>query len=697
MDLFKIEENRRELLRNLNSDTSLNQKIDLLNEFFSILIDSEDETILKAYVPEFSSDYLRYIEQYTPFYKTPDYTKNTLLIFSKLLAYGVFSGEDFKTHFKNLENEFTKFESLLAGKPDFDSKGIAVSFPIIEIFSSIGDRRIFGLLEHIKVEIFKAPEDTFLIVPSEQEIDSRLSEQIRSSWSVALSTIKKYTSLKNTHHKVIIQFESRKGFYIGDSLGTALTIVFIKEILTYYNSPYLIDFNENISITGGIDNEGNIQAVSSLIIQKKTETVFFSPVNLFIVPKQDYPDAEMMLGILEKKFPDRKKLRIAGLKNIHDLLDRRSIIEIKKQNPLIRSGNYFRKNWLSASLLLVLLITFSAIIMSDLDDNPSSIDHQDKLLLVKNRNGKILWSLNVLYDSKTNYSNFNMLVDVDNDGVDEIIVAGIDEDLEFQEDIYQITCFDNKKEVRWSYSFNDLVSTELEEHSGTYQIFIVDTLSNGNEKFIYLISRNIPFYPSAIFRLNLKTGIRDYDNGTFWHPGGIINALIDDFNKDGKKEIAAIAISNCFERGAIFSIDINDMNGQAPSEGNYVFKGIGRARLNNYTLFPKTDFNIYYKKRYPLPVYVDYGYIREEFRVISRENDDASIHYSFDPNLDLIKVSCGDSYEVYRDELVEKGLLDPPYTNTREYFNMLKADALYWDGKTFKKETAALKKMEPIK
>ncbi|MCZ7615549.1 MAG: hypothetical protein M5T52_18885 [Ignavibacteriaceae bacterium] len=63
------------------------------------------------------------------------------------------------------------------------------------------------------------------------------------------------------------------------------------------------------------------------------------------------------------------------------------------------------------------------------------------------------------------------------------------------------------------------------------------------------------------------------------------------------------------------------------------------------------------------------------------------IGYDVSYNLKDINIVVGSDFRVVRDTLVAHGLLNPPYTDTEEYKELLKSKILYWkNGKWVKKE-----------
>ncbi len=242
----------------------------------------------------------------------------------------------------------------------------------------------------------------FILVPSEKEIEERLEKQIKDAWKIAVDKAQDFIKKIKPNHEVVIQFDKRLGFYKGNSLGIALTLSFIEELLRFYNSNTIIKVQDSIAITGGLDENGKVIPTSKKIIEKKVVGIFYSSINTFIVPIQDEVFAKNKLEELLKKYPGRN-LNIIAVWDIEDVLDRRKIVEIKNLPVIKRTLRFGKRNWASLSLLILLaaVITFSGIL--DFDNNPAVLENVGKTLLVKNKNGKVLWTKEMKLDFKIGY------------------------------------------------------------------------------------------------------------------------------------------------------------------------------------------------------------------------------------------------------------------------------------------------------
>lgn len=280
------------------------------------------------------------------------------------------------------------------------------------------------------------------------------------------------------------------------------------------------------------------------------------------------------------------------------------------------------------------------------------------------------------------------LIDVNNDGKNELLLSGQKFPDNYNDSLSKsLTCYNYEGEPIWYYTFNEKVKTGI-EYTTTYNIGIIDTLTFHNKKVLLVFATNIPLYPSAVFMLDPKTGKRIDSAFAFWNSGSITQGMIGDFNLDGDKELVALGINNGYSRAVFFSINLNQLYGKSPAPERYSFKGMDLAKFNAYVLLPLSDYGKYYF-RYNFPDYGSFEYYpkSKEFGFFVWEGDaslnGAILVYRFNKKMQLTMLDCGDDFQKKRDSLVVKGILNPPLTNTTEYFDSLKKQLRYWDGTIF--------------
>lgn len=684
---YNVELKTSQLRQKFHSVVSSKSSLLILYEYYDFLLSADNKQIIEAYIPEFIQRYISLLDNFYPYCLNPSVTQALIEQINKLGEY--LPGLEIKTSLKNsaqrLHKELAQFKTILNGKIPDELITDKLCFPLLEENNGIQSPITTGILETVTIKVSKAKDaNKFILIPSEVKIESRLQKQIETSWQKAVEIVKRYAKKIASHHEVIIRFDKRVGFYRGNSLGAALTLAFIEELLNYYNSPVVIKTGKGIALTGGLDKDGGLIATSREVIEKKVEVVFYSPIQTFVVPEDDLPYAETKIKTLQEEFPERK-LNLIGIKTFHDLLDSRKLIDIKKQKILTRTAKGIKKNKVSVSIITLFMLVFVYLFFIRMDTNPAYLQVEDYIVFVKNKYNQTLWTTEV--GGPYNFMiKANMLVDINHDGINEVIISMEQPgDTTITNKNYSIVCYNKNKNPIWSYEFRDYVETSETKHSTIYQSYIMNVKADNNKTILYVIAHN-SLYPSAIYRLDAATGKRL--KGTLWNAGRFNAAIVGDFNEDGRDEVVGTCINNAHNTSALFSIDVDKLDGQAPSSSKYIFQGIKPAEFNEYVLLPKTDLTIYRNKRYNLPVLGDLIFYEKskEFGFHIREGSyktGGNIEYRFDKDLNLILIDYTDTFLMARDKLVKSGKLNPPLTNTLAYKNILEKQLRFWDGDKF--------------
>ena len=689
MNPFLIEQKRIELLSLLPSLHG-RTKLWIIADFYTLILSFGNESFTNAFSTEFIDELLNELDNYNSFYKDPVNTEKLLLLLEQLRMIKAleFYLTKIDQEILKINDSFKIINRILEGEKILLLPKI--SYPLIETNEISDNQKNYGILETIKVKIGKSKDsDSFLYIPSQQKTDDKLEQQARNSFKLALNYLSSFSKKFSTYHEILIYFENRSANYEGNSLGIALTIAFIEQLTIYYNLPYQINIKENITSTGGIDPNGNVLPVSEKHIKQKVETVFFSPIEHFVIPAQDEIEAIEKLKTLKEKYPNRN-LKLTPIENIQDLLDRRSLIDIKKQSHLIRSARSIRKNWKISLVTLLLFSLMAFIAIRDFDDNPAIIEFHANHLVLKNKSGKFLWEKELDINQNKQMSSQEQkqlvrLIDINNDGFNEVLICSEKfNNAEKSKQTGRICCFDNKGEILWSYRFNETIKTTFETFKDNYFIQMIDTLTENRRKVICLFANYEMLYPSVIFKIDLLTGKRL--EGGLWNPGTIYSAIIKDIDKDGQNEIIAGCVNNAIKLPCIFSIKTNKLFGTNYSTNDYKFIGMNSSQLDNCLFLPKTDYSIYkreYINQFSSGTLVDNANESKLMFNIREGNteENAVLVYKLAYDFKNIDIIVNSNLRVRRDSLVAKGILKMPFTDTKEYTEMLKSQILIWDRK----------------
>ncbi|MDP2363212.1 MAG: hypothetical protein Q8M94_05530, partial [Ignavibacteria bacterium] len=497
----------------------------------------------------------------------------------------------------------------------------------------------------------------------------------------------------NKYHEIIVSFDKKEGFYEGNSLGIALTLSFLEQILKFYNPAYIINKKEQSAFTGGVTEAGEVLCTSEEIIKRKVAAVFFSEINSFVFSKCEETYAYFALTQLKKIYPNRK-LKLIPVEEIIDVINRRYLVDVRKQKIAIRTTKFVKKNWVEAFVAVVLTIILSYLFVLDFDINPALLSIDGSTLFVKNRNGKILWTKKVTL-SQTASPNDLKIIDINSDGINEVLVTCENSDnLLNVVDYATLRCYDHKGKLIWKYLFNDTVISKREELDAEYCVNILDTLTIYGKKSLYLFSQNIKSFSSVIFRIDLQTGKRL--QGSFWCSGHTVNGLIKDINNDDKKDIVCIGFDNGYEDAVLFAFKIDTLIKVRPTAENYLICNFPVSEMLAYIRFPKNDYEIMFNQRFTVINGLslnetkenDIEFVTHIYKDPERKSNlTDAVFYKVNKNLKNVDVFISNSFRLTRDTLVAHGKLKQPYTDTREYKNIIKSKILYYkNGKWVKRE-----------
>jgi hypothetical protein len=693
MNAFDLERIRKETIDKLNLSKSSGQVLFIFYNYFNIILLNKNDLFISSYLKEFIEDYVTSLKSFDPFYQELIFTDHILeqsAKVSRLSQLGNYT-EEINTARNKIKHRRDYLISLLQGKAENASAyTTGIYFPVLEDTKHLKNNITLGFAETLSITINKDPkagEDTFMVIPSSELIEQNILEQIKISWQIAKKRAADYIPKLKCCHKVVLQFDNRTGDYIGDSLGAALAILFLRELLNYYDSAYQITAAGKIAVTGGITFEEKIKPVSDKIIQKKTAVIFYSDIQAFVVPNGEDIYVQEKLNALQKEFPARD-IKIIEAKNLDDILYRRDLLDIKKRNLILRSGKIIKRNWVGAAVAILLTLFFSYLFILDFDNNPSSFSSDGTSLYVENAKGKVLWSK--IVPIRTGTSSFKeimryaRILDIDGDGKNEVILAG-----EYNKangdpiDNFRVTCYSNVGDIIWKFSFADKVYSKREILNTDYSTYIIDTLTYSGVKNLFLSSSNLSSFSSAVYRIDLRTGKRL--PGTFWASGSVQDCVIKYF--DNIPYMIGAGYDNGYEDICSFAYKIDTLTKVRPTTDDYLIENFPLAKMKGYIRIPKTDFDIYSKVRTPTysagSLLFDNKMQKVEFStLIPNHNKNFELGYEISSNFKAADIVVGSTFRVQRDTLVAHGILKRPFTDTEEYKDLIKSKILYWkDGK----------------
>ena len=424
-NVFELESFRNKIIEKIFNATSNNSKIFLLYTYFSKVHSTQNNSLIEAFLKEFLEDYISAIQKLEVSGINPEFTGKLLEQIKQVSTLKFVEDILTKLRFEidRIEHQINKLNLILEGKEYEDGIEHKAFFPLIDKNAPAG---FYGIIESVTIRINKTTDnDKFIMVPSEKEIEKKISEQCKKSWLLAVDILKKYVKKPYQYHEVVISFVKKEGFYEGNSLGIALTLSFLEELLKFYNPTYAIKIKERSAFTGGIDSSGEVQNIGEEIIKQKVAAIFFSEINSFVIPKLEETYAYFALTQLKNQFPQRN-LKLIPVEDINDVLNRRDLAEIKKINPVVRTGKLIKKNWVGALVAVWFTIILSFLFVLDFDDNPYLIDAENGVINIRNKPGRILWNKKTSLGAEAINDNFDLqkyfvkIVNIDDDRENEV-------------------------------------------------------------------------------------------------------------------------------------------------------------------------------------------------------------------------------------------------------------------------------------
>ncbi len=694
MDAFEVERLRQQSQRELSESSSPKQKTLILKNFYQTLLNQTDKSLYEAFLIEFLEDFLDYLQKFEVFYCPPETTKDIIWILSKFLEQSILelNFPQITLLIKSLESELKQLIEVLSGKKQESTGKRKLYFPLLEKHLKSENNLLIGTLETLTINIKKNSEkDHFIIVPSFETIDKDLLSQIENSWQISTNYLIKNGKRISKYHTVIIHFDHHWGNYEGFSAGAALTLSFIEELVAFYNASVLISIKDNIAITGGFNSIGNAITIENQIIKTKLEMVFYSFIKTFIVPEENKASSINQLKELQKFYPKRD-LEVVGINNLTDIINRRDLIAIKKQNPVIITAKYVKKNWAVSLLLLAFLLLTGHFYEINFDDNPAILRIDGNNLLVENSNGKVLWGKKIEVDQQFALSTLKenaKIIHIIGNNKNEVLFCRIDQSALINKKEYgSIFCFNYLGKELWHYQLRDTLKSYGEDLEPIYTCNLIDTTTFRGKELLVARACNEPSFSSAIFTIDLKSGKRI--GTTFWNPGHITCGLIFP-QPDNSKLIVFAGANNGYSKAIIGGIKLDEMEGHAPSTHYYTFKNIKPANLLFYILLPKTDYLKHYNVLRQSDVFYGSLINRERENKISvdigeKDFRDASLIYKLDYNFRDISIVIDSGFRIERDTLVVHGILSPPFTDTPAFCKLMEDQILYWNGKKFVKK-----------
>lgn len=331
------------------------------------------------------------------------------------------------------------------------------------------------------------------------------------------------------------------------------------------------------------------------------------------------------------------------------------------------------------------------------DNNPVFAKIKNYVLTVYSKDAEILWKKGVigLPDQTTedtpgscNIERKLMLGDLDGNGINEILIAGVNLNGSFTMD--SLYCYEHDGKLRWAISAGKIISfgdTTATQHStpNILDLMVIKKTTNSLPQ-LFVVANEYRYSPTKLFEVDPKNG-REIQ--AYYNRGGGGTLLQYDIDRDGKQEIIFAGINDTYNRAFLAVLDPTNINGHAPVTAQYQPKNITAAPEKYYLLFPLTLLAKNYSAtpyNFPMRIWttnekkINYQ-IQERLQHFAIKELEIQVVYSIDSTMQVKSVSGGDGFIKANEYMLKNGLIKESLIP--KYLNQLKDSVLYWDGEKF--------------
>lgn len=668
----------------INQNLSRGLILSELDRLLVSLFNFPNQLLTESIFLEFFPHYLKLLSWYHPSGQLPKRTrqliKNTRRLYN--LGSGIFRKNELKLEIKRIEGEFTEVLTCLKGE-NSEKAGSATVFPVIE---SVEGSANFTYLDSIEVKVTPSKGgNRFIVHPTFKDEDRALMEQVKTSLEAALKMLHGGREKLPTAFEVQVLFNSKLGIYSGDSFGGLLAILIFFEINKLLKPNILQQIVPYLAFTGAVDASGEIKSVGKKNIVRKVRSVFFSSVSRFVLPKEDETLASSLITKLQEKWPLRK-LEIIGVNNISEIFNRRDIINISRRPIKDRIKEGVKKYRYVSLVLIPVILLLGVLSAREFDTNPVSFELDKTNLRILNKYGVVLWSWGFTEKTEFLSSPWRMkcllrIIDVDSDGDNEVVVASIfPRLLSVQDDDMALLCFDSEYEIKWNIQLSDTVSSPKESGiPSAYTVKMVDTTTLQGRKVIICVANSVPTFPNAVFACDLKTGERL--PGTVWNAGQFQQTGLVNLDSDLTPEFLAIADDNGQQIKKIIAIKLPLQDCMLPTVNEYVLHTKKVVEPVFEILAPVTDVSKMIGENRDCYTFGSIQLNQQKSAVFISQITPFVKHDACRVTLNLenleVDIFIEGGFKSFRDSLVNAGKLPLPYTDTKEYTDILKNGVRY--------------------
>lgn len=502
-------------------------------------------------------------------------------------------------------------------------------------------------------------------------------------------------------YDVRLAFQAMDVIYEGISFQLPLAALLYYQMLRPWERRATESLSMNVVLTGGIDDAGATLPTGGDIIRRKLMTVFFSPATHFVYPREDEAEVNAVLDALQRIYPYRR-LRTVPARDLRDVAGNREIV-VTKEIPLATRavaalGRNAGKIAAASFTLLLLVVAYSFLFVWDFDNNPADVfyDEFDRMLYVRNENGRVLWSRSATTPNRPLFvpafrsPQLALVVDVDRDGGNEVILGNGGCLVDSSD---HITCYNADQSIRWRTKLGSPVETKEGDYRNVVpaaDAMVLDTSAERRRMFVSTVST---FYPTFLYTVDLQGRITD----SYLHLGTLRELTLTTRLFGGRRVLIAAGFSNSFRRACLVIFDPDSIRGCSPPTERYrlIEPRYTPGSELYYITFPRTELSELVFAAGVCNAHI--SSIRDSVIDIAihqfytpAKGDPVEIFITLDSRLRAVSMRTSSNFDSYHARHLSSGELKHPIDAAyqREFLKGIR----YWNGKSFQAEPTMVKR-----
>lgn len=445
-----------------------------------------------------------------------------------------------------------------------------------------------GTIQPLEAHITKAPhgkKDLILFnnrpVPNDDEIHRQAE--------AALHCIREFLTinqLRKTPLQILFRFKSETSYYKGDSIGLAMGLTCLAGITDIMPSPHQYGINQDLAVTGVLNQTGQINSISDSALLTKLETVLFSPFDKIIIPAENKILAEQFSEKQNIRWPQRR-LKIIQVNTLADSVFEPLVVHSKEIGFLGRM--FHRSRHLALAITGAFLFMF-LFLLAIRDNNPVYVRTEGRLIIVSNSSGTDLWEYDTNYDltaelyKPTLFPRQLFLVrDFDGDGENEILFATS----EVKNALHgTLLYFESDGRLIWRFNKHPLIQFGQEIMTDCYLASSIGSTDFDRDGIpeIVVVFNHSPWFPAHLMVFDIRGNIL----ADYWNSGHIYDFAFIDNDHDGETELFFVGTNNDYDQGIMGVLEFGHIAGHSPQDRlSYVPTDVSRGTERYYLRFPK--------------------------------------------------------------------------------------------------------------